>query len=56
MAIFSKGLSGISVIWPCLFPFTQCTISNVFADVLIHAIPVLLMFDEMIGSVYSLAS
>ena len=39
-----------------LFPFSQCTIIDVFADVLIHAFPVILTFDKMIGSVDSLVS
>ena len=37
-----------------IFPFTQCTISDVFVDVLIHALLKILSFDEEIRSVNSL--
>ena len=39
-----------------LFPLTQLTFVEVFADVLIYAFPVILMFDKMIGSNDSLVS
>ena len=39
-----------------LFPLTECTIVGVFGDVFIHALPVILTFDKMIGSVDSLGS
>ena len=39
-----------------LFPLTQCTIADVFVDVLIHAFPVTLTFDKMIGSIDYLVS
>ena len=62
MAILSKGLSSISVIHSGYipvslpFPFTQCTVIDIFMDVLLHAFPAILTFDEMIGFVYSLVS
>ena len=61
MAIFSKGLSHISFIYSgCLsshlFPFSQCTTSDVFVDVHIHAFPVIMSFDAVKSSVYSLVT
>ena len=41
---------------PCFFPLTPCTIVDVFVDVLIHSLPVILTFDKMIGSIDSLVS
>ena len=41
---------------PGLSSLTECTVVDVFADVLIHAFPVILTFDKMIGSIDSLVS
>ena len=62
MAILSKGLSGISVIWSgytCVLAFSllhNSQLFDVFVDVLIHAFPVILMSANMIGSIDSLVS
>ena len=52
---YINHLKGIQLCF-CLFSFAQCTIVNVFVGVLAHALPVILMFDKMIGSVDSLVS
>ena len=61
MVILSKGLRYIrhlKGIYPslCFFPLVQCTIADVFVDVFINALPVILTFDKMINPVNSLVS
>ena len=59
MAILSKGLSGISVIcsgYICVLAFSllHSAVSDVFTDAFVHAFPIIVSFDEVINSVYSL--